>query len=395
MTSNQYIFSKKLFLFLLLLFSVSVFETTLIPIEVLNAVELIVITLMGLIVLLKFQVLTKHMSFKKEIFLILLAVLISMITVYRDHEQAISISFIVQRGMYYVLIYFCLHIFQLSFKDIMQVVLSIVILYVFFFFITYYTQSEVISGSKQYYDVGRDVLRVYQHGILFIVFYYFYLLLKKKNTFDFFLLVILTITIFFSFTRMVIIPTLLVSLIPLLKSKYRFIFIYAFIIISVVILDEIVAKLFSMSLLSFDIDRIQNASVRFEAVDFFFTNLFKSTFSYVTGVGFASTHSEYGVFINYIKENYFYHQSDIGFVGDYTKLGIILIVSVFSIMLKIFKTKLNGKIHFIKLFWIYVAIGWVTLPFFTESQHLGILVTSLYLIDKYKELKTNQPIGRI
>lgn len=361
--------------------------------------DLISISLMAVIIGLHFFSKKKQKAariFEQGIIIIIISVFLSIVGAYVFYKQNVFISLQVSRGMYYYLLYFVLFSLSLKIKDVEKVILIAAFLYCIA-----YLGNLVLPDlffSKIVYDRSRFLTRVYLPGSLINVFAYFYSLMKlieyKEQKYLFFILLSFTIMVLTG-SRMVFMLVMLVTVFVFLR-EFKFSRIIQFGIIAAAILIVILSFSQSFdamfSLARNDISQQQGGGtldIRLEAVSFFYPFFFPDNWHLLLGNGFASTHSSYGQLIDYFKLKMNLYQSDIGILGDFTKMGLVYLFGVFLLYKNVFTTKLPNNAKYIKYFFFYVVLSFITLSHFGYPDGIVTLCLSFYLTEQYSLTANN------
>jgi hypothetical protein len=356
--------------------------------------DLISISLMAVILALHFFSIKRQKVsriFQRGMLIIFISVFLSMISAYVFYKQNFFISFQVSRGMYYYLLYFVLFALDLKIKDVEKLILIAAFLYCIA-----YLGNLVLPDlffSKIVYDQSRFLTRVYLPGSLVNIFAYFYSLMKlieyKEQKYLFFILLSFTVMILTG-SRMVFIPVMLVTVFIFLRGfKFSRIFNIALIVTAILIIIFAFSQSFDamLNLAKNDLGQQQQGggtlNIRLEAVSFFYPFFFPDYWHLLMGNGFASTHSIFGQLIDYFKLKINLYQSDIGILGDFTKMGLVYLFGVLILLKNVFTTKLSLKALYIKYFFYYVILSFITLSHFGYNDGIVTLCLSFYLIEKY------------
>lgn len=384
---------KKLIILFIVLSALEFFDLNIIGADYqIQVFDLVSVILMAIIIALQFfnkkeQKETK--IFKKGIIIVLISVLLSMIGAYAFYKQSFFISLQVSRGMYYYLLYFALSALDLKIRDVEKIILIAAFLYC-----TAYLSNLFLPAlffSKIVYDQSRFLTRVYLPGSLINVLAYFYslmmLLENKKQKYLFFILLSFTIMILTG-SRMVFMPVMLVTVFVFLRGfKFRRIIHISIIATAILIVILSFSQVFDAMLTLARNDLTQQGSgtldIRLKAVSFFYPFFFPDIGHLLLGNGFASTKSSFGQLIDYFKLKMNLYQSDIGILGDFTKMGLIYLVGVFLLLKNVFTAKLPKDAEYIKYFFYYVTFSFITLSHFGYPDGIVALCLSFYLIEKY------------
>jgi hypothetical protein len=383
---------KKLWIIFIILTSIKFFGIILFSDSIIIICEIIIFSFSAILLLLPSSnqkptpLIQRNNS--KGIFIILLSVLISFLGALLIKNQQISVSFIASRFMYFYILYFLFHKFKLESGVVEQFIIIIAICYSIFYFIALFQPG--LFSLKIGDDLERELVRVYMPGILYVVLAFFIFLSRLvigKNYFGVILIFFFIMTLFFTGSRMVAFPAVGIGFIylfnnsKLLKKGYLIFPIFIGIIFFS-LFNNVIVAMFSKILDDLYYDPSKgNFAIRVNAAYFFFNIAFPNYWGLIIGNGFASTHSEYGVFIDYLKVKLGFHQSDLGIIGDYTRFGILYLIGIVMILFKTIKFNYAVDWIYLKYFFVFIAFSMITLSHFGYSDGITAVCTSLYILD--------------
>jgi hypothetical protein len=389
-----------LLLALAMLSSVFYYKIILLNNNMIYALQMAVVALM-LVSLLFQQVfwkfrLTRH-HFTIPILLIMLGVFTGMLSAYAFHDQDLQISLWSQRFMYFYVFYFFLHILKIPVEQIEKLVFVFAFIYVGGYLLQYAVYPTELFDVR--IDPSRGTLRIFLPGLSFLFLAYFISLQKVfyQNSLTYALLMLLFLSIIIlGGGRQLLAKISLVSLLALLfskkvKSRYLLFLVAALAALSLFILfQEIFRNLL-------DISKEQmissNKITRLKTTEFFLTDFFPNGISYAMGNGEAHQWSSYGMEIYSYKVYHGYYLSDIGFIGEYTKYGIFLVIGGLMMMIKALRHR-HPKHHlYIRLYLISTLISLPMGNVFSQPYSISVICLLLYIIDlqKAKESETRKP----
>lgn len=389
--NNNSFSSKNIVVLIVFLCSISFFELRIIPSALLPGIGFLGICIMVLFLI--FHLIydeTPRLKkyFSLEIYLILLAVILSMFGAYVFHGQGFKTTSIVQRYMYYFLFYFFLHQIKPDPNFILKLFIYFGITYASIYLLQFLIFPVNLVQSKAFYD--RGTLRIFFPGssFLFITFFFSIIqyFLTKNKLYLFFILLAFIIFILLG-TRQVLFTVVFISVMYILLSNK----VKNKIAVSFLILVSAFAFFFifqDIFLSMFEVSKKQQSNiegdVRYKAISYFLFDFFPNRISYITGNGVASANSAYGVFINNLKIYRGFYQTDIGLIGDFSKFGVFLIIAQFSIMIRILSRKIKPNLVFIKLVMWSMAITLITGGSFASGDVITSICAMLYLVDVFK-----------
>jgi hypothetical protein len=393
---NKGFLLKNWVLLLIILCSISFYEIRFIPQVALKALEFMGAGLIVSLLILN-SIYDKspriRKNFKVEISLILISVFLSMFGAYLYHDQPFAVTLVVQRYMYFFLLYFLLHQLKPAPNDVLKMIIYLGMVHAFIYIVSYLLYPNTLVHSKA--AEARGTVRIFFPGLLYVflsLFLSVYLFFStKRKMYLGIAFVGILITILLG-TRQVLVTIIFLLLMYILFSKKvkSKIAVFAMVAISLVPLYFIFQDIF-ISLIEVSKVQSQKAGddVRLRAMKFFIFDFFPNKISYLTGNGEASSNSIFGVKVNQIKEHFGFYQSDIGLVGDFSKFGLLFVIGQLMIMYRVIVRKLDEKLAFIKLMMWSTVITMVTGG--SPAHDAAAYGLMLYLIDAHDYMKETSP----
>jgi len=295
------------------------------------------------------------------------------------------------RGMYYYLLYFVLFSLDLSIKDIEEIILIAALLYCLAYLANLLLPD--LFFSQVLYDPNRFLTRVYLPGSLINNLAYFYSLFMlveyKSLRYAFFIILSFTIMVLTG-SRMAFMPVMLITAFILLQGlKFRRMLQAGVVVAALFVVVLSFSRSFDAMLNLAAGDLFQQGQgggtlrIRIQAITFFSQFFFPDYWHLLIGNGFASTHSSFGQLVDYLKLGLGFYQSDVGVFGDTTKMGLAFLFGVFILLKNVFMTKLPPRGLYLKYFFYYVVLTYVTLDHFGDKGGAVTLSLSFYLIERY------------
>ncbi len=150
--------------------------------------EVLVLTALTLVVVTNSRILfNRHLYFKNSVHFFLWIPLLSIFGAYIYHDQQFNLSLLLLRTNFYWLFYFALHAFEISKKQIIQLLIGVGGVWIFltvvqqFTYPTYYfysrgeeNQSIFRAGVYRYMLSGR------QYGLFFLLYFFYKYLTTSK-----------------------------------------------------------------------------------------------------------------------------------------------------------------------------------------------------------------------
>ncbi len=376
------------------------FSLNLIPGAIRDSLDLI-IAIIAIAILILNPIYSKiHPSVKRnfsvEITLMIFAVLFSMYCAQLFHNQSFKTTIIAQRFMYLYFVYYVFHIINIESEDLIKIY---IILGIGVFFV-YVIQFAIFPFKILDCRVGmsRGTIRIFMPGFQYVIIGYLAVLNKYFNTrkiTDALLAGLLFMIFFLQGTRQTIAIMGFLTLVAILRSKIltnKLAILFSLALAAAAfffIFNDVIMEMINVTLSQ---KSSSDDSVRYRAAYYFLYEFFPNKATYFFGNGADSMNSSYGAYVFYLKRGLGFYQSDIGIIGDYTKFGVLYVLSVLLIIIKIFTIKIPEYFKFIKLFFLSIVLTSITGRFlFGEPSGIVAIASLLYLIDKNripKEIKT-------
>jgi hypothetical protein len=325
-------------------------------------------------------------KFSIEISLVFVAVFLSMFGAYFFHGQGFTITFLTQRVMYMYLLYYLLHVLKPKPEDFISLFVTLGIIYAFVYII------QTVIYPKKIVDVRifteRGTLRIFISGIGYAFLAYLVSVTKFIRTYNwkYFFIALLMLTVFILLgTRQLIGATGLITILIVLfskkvKSRPLTIFIMALGAVPAYFLfKDIFIALIELSQKQAG---SSEENIRVRAAMFFLFEFFPNKLSYIIGNGAASNNSAYGLRVTHYKEAFGFFQSDIGIIGEYTKYGILIVITQLIIYGRILFLRLPIHLEFLKFqIMVTVLTMFTGAGSFTTADNIVIICIILYMID--------------
>lgn len=387
MEKRSFLLNNGLLLFVILC-SLSFYEIRFIPEVALKALEFAGVGVMVAMLVINF-IYDKSPRIKKnfniEIGLILGSVVLSMFGAYIFHYQTFATTAVVQRYMYFFLLYYLLHQLKPHPNDVLKLIIILGMAHAFIYLVQYLIYPVSILHSKT--ASARGTIRIFFPGLIYVflsLFLSVYLFFStKKNIYLVIAFVGILITILLG-TRQVLVSIIFVLMMYILLSKKvkSKVAVFTIVALSLIPLYFMFEGIFvSLLEVSKEQSQQQGEDVRLRAIKFFIFDFFPNGISYITGNGESSSNSIFGIKVNQIKQHLGFYQSDIGIVGDFSKFGLLFVIGQLMSMYRIIVWKLDEKLAFIKLIMWSSAITLVTGGSFAKEA--AALCLMFYLIDAH------------
>jgi hypothetical protein len=379
--------TKKIIVIFLILGSLEVFSVTILG-SATRMINLSAIALMVgiLIVNLVYDApSTIKKNYRTPIYLIFLAVFVSMFTAFFSYNQSFYVSLYAQRDIYFYLLYFTLHALKVEKKEFQRIIIYFGLLYFAIYLIQFFAfPTELLNvGMRE----ERGTLRIYMEGAGYAMLSYFMCLqvFYTTNKFKYFLLSILFLSPIILFGTRSGLATIMIGTIfqlifsKRIKAKALIIFLVLLAVIPTVFFFRDIFTGLLKATKSESVHGVEN--VRILAAQYFLTE-FLNGISYITGMGAPSGQSPLGQMTMLLNKRYGYYLTDIGIIGNYVTYGALFAFSVLWIVYKTIFTKTKADMVFIKYFFFFEVF--LMLPIaagFAFAPPIAVLCCALYLTD--------------
>jgi hypothetical protein len=380
---------KKTIVIIVILCSLEFFNFTFVPeslTKLIGIAGIAIIFVFLIIHLIYDQKIPYKLNFKTEVWMMLLAVFLSMFIAYYGHGQAFKYTLIAQRFMYVYLFYFLLAYIRPDKYDVMKMIVYFAIAYFVIYLIQYSIYPARIYSGRVSLD--RGTIRIFLPGYIYIVSAYFIGLYQFYNFNKLKYIAIsgmVVIILILQGTRQSMAAIGLLTIISILisrqaKSKFTYLFLILIGAASVFFLfQDIIMNLIEVSM---EQKEESTDNIRILSATFFLTDFMPNKMAYILGNGVDSQNAEYGLLIQLYKNKLGFYQSDIGIIGTYSKFGVLFILGELAVYFKIFKKRLPEDITFIKYVFIFSFLTIVTgSDSFIEMDGIAGTSLLLYLID--------------
>jgi len=325
---------------------------------------------------------------KIPVLLILLGVFISSIAADVYNNQALHLTLYQQRHMYAFLFYFLLVFMAPKPEWLINLLFYFGIFGGLFFLVQYVLYPTLITDAKIFLDRGTIRMNLpdgyYRHVAFFLSVDRFFTTYKKRYGFGMVLLLLVAILSGFRSTLAlyVLITTGFLLFNKQVKDKVVLFGMYILIVISAFFVFE---SIFQEMIESAEREGSQGTSyIRFRAAEYLLSINDDHKITYILGNGEPTERSEYGIKMMMISVYSGFYLSDIGIFGFYIKYGIFAALAVLFIILKLSFVKINRKIFFIRLFFLFnLFLIATTRPPFDGLSNIILICLLLYLYDSF------------
>lgn len=363
------------------------FKFIMIPYSIRVMSQVVVCGLMLLLIILRLiyqpEKLVK-MNFAIPIFILIISALPSYFVAQSSHNQSFLISAYANRIIWFYLLYFFVHVYQISVKFIIRMILFIGLLAVVLYYVQFTLYPKILLDINIL--EGRGTIRLFVAGMLCTQAAYFYYLNRffKKNSIIDLVLALVSLSIFvLQGTRQLLFAIALLTLVNLFFSrrvKGRVLKIGVLALASVAVFFIFREIFIELTRISTSQVSDLSSGIRIKAARFFLTTFQPSEWSYIFGNGGSGQGSIYSQKMTLYSFKYGFYTTDIGVIGDYVKYGIIFVAAGLYMLTKSLLIKVNSEFRYLKY---YIVMQGFTL--LTGFGILGgvdvVLLLILYVFD--------------
>jgi len=319
---------------------------------------------------------------------LLFGVFLSMYTAFSEHAQPFGVSIWANRYLYYFLFYFLLHLLFVSPKELERLIFIIGVIYALAFLVQYLLYPTMLFDVRM--GIERGTIRIFIPGLAFLNLAYFIALqrvLYKNSLMYLGFMVLFLIVYLLTGTRSIIAGPAVVTLVALIISKRvksrwgMFVLVLLATIVAFSLFQDIVINLIQVS----EAQSMETGeNIRVKAARFFLVDFFPNKWAYIAGNSEAHQASAYGMEIFTYKMRNGFYQSDIGFLGEFSKYGLFLLVSAISMFWIGFRCPVTDEYRYTRYFWLLTLL---TLPLgssFTTPDFIVSICVVMYLFDREK-----------
>lgn len=384
---------SKIYIITIILFSLGLYEIRGLGIIVRLldiATVILIITAIILIFIYGKPVSNIKSQFKTPILLILIGVFVSSFAAELFHNQALHLTFYQQRHMYAFFFYFLLIYIAPKPEWLINVLFYFGLFGGLFFLTQYILFPTLITDAKIFLDRGTIRMNLpgtyYMHIAFFLSVDRFFTTYEKRYGFGILLLLLVTILSGFRSTVAIyiLITTGFLLVNKQVKNKIALSFLYLTIVVAGFFAFE---NIFQEMLESAERESAQGTSyIRFRAAEHLISINNENKITYIIGNGEPTERSEYGLKLRVISMMSGFYLSDIGIFGFYIKYGLLSALVVLFIILKLSFARINRKIYFIKLFFIFnlFMVATTRTPF-EVLPSIVLLCILMYLYDFFNQ----------
>lgn len=367
------------------------------------------IMLAGLVLIVIFNshiLIKKGLIFKNYIHFFIWIPLLSVLGAYLYHDQAPNLSLLLLRSNLFWLLYFVLHIFNISKKQVISLLIFIGLVWIFLTIVQQFTYPSYFFYSrddeiKSVYRAGiyRFMISGRQYG-LFLLLYFFYKFLTTSKFYNLLFVFIGIAGFFYYGTRQFALAAAACMVISIFflqgRAKWKYLLFAAVCAIVVINFKD---YLFGNYIEMTNEQLEYGDNIRILSANFFLHDYWPGWGAKIIGNGPAHIASDYGKEMYWINTFMRYFRSDVGVIGAYNQFGILYVINIILINIKGLRIKfLNSKDKYLKLFFFNSIILLIVNQPYASEGIIPFYCLTLYLIDKsirVQNEKNNLPQAEI
>jgi hypothetical protein len=335
--------------------------------------------------------------FTTPVMMLIIAMLISAFSATFFWSQNILDSFIALLPNLSYILFFFLIIFNVRTNDIEKVFIFMGALYIILYSIAYITFPVQIFGYG-HGDFGSDrgFRRILLNGLNYLFLFSFYSLNQYFNKHKLIWLIIYFISfvaIIMTLTRTMIMLSFILSVWYVLRKTNFFYKLFAVLFIGIFSI-LITQTNFSQIMIQQTKTHTQNFNdyIRVRAADFYINDFSPNLIAKIIGNGQPGGGSRYAYHVIAMERGFGYYLSDIGYVGLYTKFGLLAVIGFILIIIKTIKIPVPEEYLYSKysLYFIFAVSIVGDSPY--NSGAVPVTVLLMYVLfssDLSKKIQSN------
>ncbi len=324
------------------------------------------------------------MNFAGPVLILILGAIPSYFIAQSFHNQSFLVSAMANHIIWFYLLYFFVHVYNISVKYVIRMIVFVGLLAVLLYYIQYALYPTMVLDIG--YLEGRGTIRLFVAGMLCTQMAYFYFLNRffENNRFLDLLLSLGSLSIFIlQGTRQMLFALILLTLVNLFFSKRvkgRMLKTGIFILASVAMVLIFWNIFIELTRVTTSQASDLGGGIRLKALKFFLTSFQPDEWSYIFGNSFAGSGSIYNQKMTLYAYKYGFYLNDIGLMGDYIRYGVLFVLAGIYMLIKSVLFKVSPEYRYLKYY--------IVMQFFTLATAEGIfggvdiiLILILYVFD--------------
>jgi hypothetical protein len=346
--------------------------------------------LLIIIVVLKRNYFSASSGVKVGVKLVVFAIFFSIVPAYISWRQDYITSLLTLPQYLSYLLFFFLLKFDTDLRKLEKVVIIIGLLTTVIYITSFIIFPRVLFGGFEEDDVNTDrgFARLAIAGIGFVYLTYFVAINKivtEKKLIWFLIAGFTFIAIILTLTRQTIFSCVLIALFFFMRKITLFNKIML-IAASAAVIYFVVPQLPFVQILMQKTEEQAGSfteDIRYICGRYFLLDFSPDWFARIFGNGEASIgKSDYGDTILQLKEIYRFYQSDVGFIGFYSKFGIIAIIGWGVLFWKVLSTKFREEHLYVPMYIFLVLLTGFTSSMPFNPSYMASIAIALYIAER-------------
>jgi hypothetical protein len=323
-------------------------------------------------------------KFALPVLIMTLAIIISAFMATHFWDQNLLDSFKAIAPYLFYIFFFLLISLKIKIAEIEEIFVVMSILYMFVFAISFIYYPSQIFGQVQSYGTERGFQRITVFGVGYLFLFSFYILgkyLKSRKWIHLGLFLVSIGFIFLLLTRTLIVASALFFSLYLLRktSSTKKIFLIILICGFAVIVTQLS---FVKILVGTTQEQIQNIheDIRVQSADFYLNHFSRNIATQIFGNGQPYYGNSYAAFMTMLETEMQLFQGDIGYIGLYSRFGILAILAFILLFTRTLKIKINEDYAYCKyfLYFIFFISLIIDSPF--NISYIPSIIIALYIL---------------
>jgi hypothetical protein len=321
--------------------------------------------------------------------LIVFAILFSVLPAYESWQQSIPVTLIVTLPYLSYMLYFYLRKKQVSREVLERVIYVIGITCLVCYFIAFAAFPIIVFGqhTADEINVDRGFARIIIGGLGFIYLLYFLALntyLTKRKTKWLLVTFFCFVGIVMTLTRQVILASVVLSFYLIyirLNLGSKFLIIAAVVSVGIFVVPN-------LKFVQLLVNQTQEQTsdfkddIRYEEGDYYLNDFPPDGFARIFGNGEPSLgNTYYGIFVQNVEAERMLFQSDVGFIGFYSKFGLVGIFAWLMVFFIVIKNRFAPDMVYLKLFVIFILLTGLTSSMPFNDNDIASIAICFYLAD--------------
>jgi hypothetical protein len=323
-------------------------------------------------------------GFSAPLFLLLVAILISGLSATFSWGQGFLDSFKVLTGYLGYILFFLLLVWKINAKDIDSIIIILGCFYLVAFAIAFLSYPTAVFGDIENVSTDRGFERLRLDGRGFLLLFSFYSLgrfLANKNFWWLGIYFVTMVAVIMLLTRSIMIVSFIISVLFIIRNTSILKKFLGAILIGC-LLYFITQMAFFNILVEQTLVQTENIEddIRVESAYFYMNNFPPDNFARIFGNGEPSIGSNFSKVSYFLKDNMGLYQSDIGYLGLYSKFGILAILAYLVIIYRTYRISVPDEYLYCKyfLYFIFLISIIVDAPF--NTSFIAAIAIALYIL---------------